>query len=311
MTAMNVGFHFVPRNGELFLFHREYGFATPPDYCQSDYARIVVRKSTNRGETWSDPIVVASPGPEGAPDECALTDGAGYYDEETSTWHYLSQCLDRDGPWNLCHYYLVGIDDPTTYEGAWLVNEANPVVKGGDLWSQICNGDNKHCPPDTHDEGTPEIVKKDDQGYYFVTFHGCNKDATVSARGVAKTMDFVTWETSGDDLPNDAIFGQIDCNTWNIGWVDGTCVGGGEGSILYGPDGYMYQLIEAPDISLSCKGEGQNWVLGLTRSNVFSPAGTWEGMNPVPTMVPPTVQGCYIQYHRIFTDGKSTFLEYW
>ena len=124
------------------------------------------------------------------------------------------------------------------------------MVVGGELWSQICSGEGKHCPPDTHDEGTPEIVRKDGADFY-VTFHGCNSDATISARGVAKTKDFKVWEVSGNGLPNDAIFGQVDCNKWNIEWAEGTCVGGGEGSILVGPDGYMYQLIEAPDISLS------------------------------------------------------------
>ncbi len=40
-------------------------------------------------------------------------------------------------------------------------NAANPVVKGGQLWSQICSGKNKHCSPnDTVDEGTPDIVMK-------------------------------------------------------------------------------------------------------------------------------------------------------
>ena len=198
-----------------------------------------------------------------------------------------------------------------TYLGLWNINDANPVVVGGDLWSKICSGKGKHCPEDTHDEGTPEIVGKNDEGYFYVTFHGCNKDATISARGVAKTIDFKNWIVDDADLPNDAIFGQVDCNKWDVEWADGTCVGGGEGSILLGPDGYMYQLIEAPDISLGCKGEGQNWVLGLTRSKGFTPADTWEMMNPVPTMVPPVVQGCYIQYHRLFTDGKATYLEYW
>ena len=226
------------------------------------------------------------------------------------TWHYLTQCLSSTGSWSMCHYSMQG-EDPLTYGTLWDKNPSNPVVVGGQLWGEICKGPNKNCPANMHDEGTPEIVKTDSDGYYYVTFHGCEDTATISARGVAKTRDFVNWETKGDNLPNDAIFGQVDCNAWDIDWAEGTCVGGGEGSIIVGTDGYMYQLIEAPDISLSCKGEGQNWVLGMSRSKSFSPAGTWERMEPVPTIIPVVVQGCYIQYHRIFTDNVSTYLEYW
>jgi hypothetical protein len=38
--------------------------------------------------------------------------------------------------------------------------------------SAICSGAEKHCQPSMHDEGTPEIISKDDEGYYYVTFHG-------------------------------------------------------------------------------------------------------------------------------------------
>jgi hypothetical protein len=58
--AANVGFHFVPRivNGvdTWFLFHREYFFSPQPSYCQYDFARIVVRNSTDQGRTWSDKV---------------------------------------------------------------------------------------------------------------------------------------------------------------------------------------------------------------------------------------------------------------
>jgi hypothetical protein len=40
-------------------------------------------------------------------------------------------------------------------------------------YSQICAGAGKHCDPATmHDEGTPEIVSKDANGFFYVTFHG-------------------------------------------------------------------------------------------------------------------------------------------
>ena len=203
--------------------------------------------------------------------------------------------------------------DPTIGSPSWVENMNNPVVKSGQLWSEICSPPS-HCSPLTIEEGTPDIVKKDTDGYFWVTFHGCVPNATSSSRGVAKTKDFVKWETYGDGLPNDAIFTKNDCNNWNVSWSNGTCVGGGEGSITIGNDGYMYELIEAPDISLGCKGKGQNWVLGLLRSKTFSATGTWENFKYAKPLVVPIIKiGCYIQYHRIFYDRfrDHTYLEFW
>jgi hypothetical protein len=81
---------------------------------------------------------------------------------------------------------------------------------------------------------------------------------------------------------------KTDCDQWttarlpgggHFAWDSGGCVGGGEGSILISrKDEYMYQLIEAPDLSLACEtapGKQQNWVLGLSRSRVWAPSGEW------------------------------------
>ena len=196
MAAMNVGFHFVTRPGVWYLFHREYNFAPPPKACKEPVdglSRIVIRNSTNRGQSWSDPQVVATPS---APaDACALTDGSGYFDADTHTWHYLSQCIGLpNAGWDLCHYTLQA-DHPMSGDASWKPNPHNPVVRSGQLWSRICAGRGKHCSPTTGQEGTPEVVRKDAQGYYYVTFHGY--DGKTSARGVAKTKDFVSWETQG------------------------------------------------------------------------------------------------------------------
>jgi hypothetical protein len=114
--------------------------------------------------------------------------------------------------------------------------------------SQICAGTGKHCPTNMGSEGTPEIVLKDPFGYYFVTFHGCAAlhcivscchvspsfpwvkvgfhrwNGQVSARGVAKSLDFVNWVVDDGltSLPADAIFTSIDCNPWNISWAQGS-----------------------------------------------------------------------------------------
>ena len=199
--------------------------------------------------------------------------------------------------------------------GEWVYNKANPVVTGGQLWSQICDGTGKHCTKGFHDEGTPEIVCKD-AGFFFVTFHGCPDGARTSARGVAKTRDFVHWEVDGADLPGDAIFSSVDCAGWNVSWANGTCVGGGEASIIDNrhDDGYLYQLIESPDISLACLGAEQNWVLGLLRSHSFARSGEWEQLparNPL--VVPAVKHGCYLQYGRLFVDASrgASYMEVW
>jgi hypothetical protein len=184
------------------------------------------------------------------------------------------------------------------------------------FWSRslICNGTGKHCMPTMGQEGTPQIVSKDAAGYYYVTFHGWDPAHNASARGVAKTRDWVNWLTAGESLPNDAIFTKLDCNAWNISWAPGGCIGGGEGTILPSGD-YYYQLIEAPDVSLSCimTPGVQNWVLGLSRAPAasFMPTGTWQPFSVVPTIVPIIKEGCYLIYHRLFQDEAGVYLSYW
>lgn len=75
---------------------------------------------------------------------------------------------------------------------------------------------------------------------FYVTFHGYDYASRRAARGVATTPDFVTWFTSGGDLPGDAIFSPDDCNKWNMPWAKGGCIGPGEASIVRAPSGYMY-----------------------------------------------------------------------
>ncbi len=45
-----------------------------------------------------------------------------------------------------------------------------------------------HCKVGMVDEGTPEIVEKDSEGFFFVTFHGWDAALDKSARGIAKTL---------------------------------------------------------------------------------------------------------------------------
>ena len=135
-----------------------------------------------------------------------------------------------------------------------------------------------------------------------------------SARGVAKTADWTNWVTSdgGLTLPGDAIFSSTDCNPWKVpgGWAPGGCVGGGEGTMLRSGD-LLYHLIEAPDVTLGCLTQ-QNWVLGLLRWPTLARAsGGWQQFVVEPTVVPVVKEGCYIQYHRLFTHDGTVMLEYW
>ena len=312
--AMNVGFFFVADASPdaWYLFHRQYDFEPAPTYCKADYARIVVRNSTDGGLTWSNATVIASPIPN-TPGECALVDGAAHFDASTSQWVYLSQCLARDEIWRMCLFTGNG-SDPAVI--AWAPSPSNPVVAAGALWSRVCAGAGKHCSPTMADEGTPDVVLRDSAGRYVVTFHGWDPSHVKSARGAARTSDFVHWDVTGAGLPGDAMFSSIDCDAWDVPWIGGRCVGGGEGSILLSGD-WMYELIEAPDVTLGCvPAPGlQHWPLGLLRAprGVFLPTGQWQRFAVSPTVVAaePTV-GCYIQYHRLFSDAAGgVHLAYW
>jgi hypothetical protein len=273
-----------------------------------------VRTSNDRGVTWSDGTVIASPQP-GTPFECALVDGAAFYDagnggSRPARWLYLSQCLDRTRTWAMCLFTRDG-SDPV---GPFTPAPHQPTVAGGQLWSQICSGADKHCQPSMAEEGTPDIVGVDDAGFYYVTFHGWDPAHNAAARGAAKTADWTNWLVAGAGLPGDALFTSLDCDQWDIAWAAGGCVGGGEGSILVSGD-WMYQLIEAPDLTLGClttPGQ-QNWVLGLLRAPALLPTGAWQQFAVSPLVVPAVKQGCYIQYHRIFVDPGTgaLHLSYW
>jgi len=243
-------------------------------------------------------------------------DGSPFFDPETQTWHYLSQSIGKASGWSLSHFWMNGSSSSPT-DGEWVPNPNNPVVLGGALFASICNGSGKHCLPGMVDEGTPDIVMKQN-GSFYVTFHGYDYGRNLSARGIAKTMDFVTWVTHDEELPGDVIFSSIDCNNWKINWAENSCVGGGAGWVLKSGD-YFYQLIEAPDISLLCLGPRQNWVFGLLRSPVlWAVSGTWEqfgaeltqsGLNPI--IVPALQWGCALQYDQIFQSEDSIYLSYW
>jgi hypothetical protein len=282
-------------NGKWYLFNRQV-IRHKSNYCPQRGLQVIVRESSDRGRTWSNPATVAAaPGPQGTPDACGIVDGSSYYDYTTNTWHMLAQCLathNVDG-WQMCHYVR---RDPSPM--GRFAADAEPAVRGGKLWSRICNHSRGICDArNTHDEGTPDIVYKK-KGYFYVTFHGFNPATKQGFRGVAKTADFHHWIVAGPDLPDAPIFAPPECRAWNPG-----CIGGGEASTLIAGK-YQYMMIETPNISLACT-PGQNWPIALLRApkNIFPPWSSprWQRFHANPllqTAWPSPRSKCALQYPR-------------
>ncbi len=311
-THVDAGTRVVVVNSTWFLFGRWDQGATKS--CPQGEISINVRASTDKGESWSEPHLIAKP------DEtkvCIYADGSAIFDETTETWHYLVQVLDVGGTggWMGAHFSL---KDRSPF-GDWVADRQNPVIKSGSLFKQICAGPSKHCLVGMIDEGTFHIVEKVG-AYFYVTFHGYDYKRRLAARGVARTTDFQHWHTTGGDLPGDVIFAAADCQPWNVSWTGG-CIGSGEASILRAPSGYMYQVIEAADLQLGCDltlGE-QWWPLGIVRSKTWRASPGWEQM---PVESTPFVGGaagnephvgCSIQYNSLHLDPLSgiTHFAYW
>ncbi|MDD4976197.1 MAG: hypothetical protein PHY93_17705 [Bacteriovorax sp.] len=298
----------VAIDGIWYAFNRQYlPVANTPVSCRPIIGQTlqeVVRKSTDQGKTWSEPVLIASPTGSG----CAVVDGGAFYDSETAIWHYLAQCIGTTGGWNLCHYTRTG----SSPMGMFQPNTSNPVVVGGALWSPICSGGGKSCPATTVDEGTPQIIAKKN-GYFYVTFHGFDyAGMKLGARGIARTTNFVTWETSGAGLPNDAMLTSQDCNSWDANWGAGGCIGFGAARNLRS-NGYEYILGEASDKTLLCT-LGQVWVFGLVRSPAIAASGNWENYSKNPYIINllqnDSPFGCGLQYMNLFRDRGEIYLSF-
>lgn len=313
LPDVDAGTRVLELNGTWFLFGRHDTGATKK--CPSGEISINVRASSDAGAHWGAPHLIAKP------DEikyCIYADGSAFFDTASQTWHYLVQVLDVGGKggWQGAHFSLQG---PSPF-GKWVADAANPVITSGSLWKQICAGGGKHCEVGMVDEGTFDIVEKAGADF-IVTFHGYDYQRRKAARGVARTADFVTWEVTGGaaGLPGDAIFAATDCEHWNVSWAPGGCIGSGEASILRSKGGYMYQVIEAADVALTCdlnRGE-QWWPLGLVRSKTWKASPGWEQMKQTPFVGGPDGGephvGCSIQYNSLHQDMSTgkTYFEYW
>jgi hypothetical protein len=309
LPNFSVGTQVFPVGPIWYLFNRQ--FSPPTNYCTQGVYSIYVRASNNQGVSWSAPYPVAVPNQ--ASGVCQYVDGSPFYDNATATWHYLSQQLDAGGKggWSLAHFYLPHVSPV----GQWITDPNNPVVKGGQLWSSICAGPNKHCKVGTIDEGTPQIVEKRSDGNFVITFHGYDYQANRGVRGVALTKDFLNWMTIGDGLPGDAIYSRDDCMTWKMSWAPGGCIGSGAASVLVSnKTGYLYMMIEAADVSLVCllQPNQQWWPFGLVRSTSWAASPQWQNINPAnPFLLGPHV-GCTLQYNAFWRDQFGyTYWAFW
>jgi len=281
----NVSMDMVVANGTWYLFYRQIPLPPLAAYCTQGYLRYVVRSSTDKGRTWSAPVPVVSPVPNG-PNECTSADGGAYYDQSAGTWHLLFQCSARVYGWMGCHASVAAPDPMRPFT----LNPGNPVITGGSIWRQIMPGTN------IFDEGTFEIVEKAGE-YFYVTFHGY--DGTNGYRGVVKTRDFKVYEP----INNGPIFDRTDCASWNFNGETGGCVGGGAATTLKDSDGFYYKIIEASDRNLACT-SGQNWTFGLMRSRDIA-AHRWESLPRNPIVTDPMLRGCGIQYPNLFKDANG------
>lgn len=272
----------IARNGKWYAFNRNF---------PNGKLEVVVRESTDKGKTWSEAFVVAKPTPGTGYSE-HITDGSAYYDEDTGRWHFITQCMGSDKKWKMCHFYR----DSESPLGEFTSNSKNPVVQPRQLWSMICNGFN--CPKGIYDEGTPEIHFKQD-GYFWVSFHGYL--SPNGYRGLVKTKDFVKYELTGNAL----LSTKKECSGWMN--KNDSCIGVGHTSTFYS-QGYFYTFVEAASKSLACT-KDQEWVVGLMRRPSLN-SGTWEQykQNPIIKNFTRSIEGCQIQYHKIFYDQGKIYV---
>lgn len=254
--------------------------------------RIVLYESNDQGATWNNRTVVVEP-TINTPWACEALDGTPFFDQDTTTWDYVFQCLTTDGVWNICKASRASADPI----GPWTVYPS-AVIRSGEIFSEM-------GLPSYYDEGTPQIIQKVGP-HFYMTFHGFNGQNGV--RAVAWSDDLIHW------LPtiSSPTFTSADCADWNVPWTGG-CIGGGWADThIIG--NYYYVLIEAADKNLLCGVQNQQWVFGLLRTtNITTPA--WQELPHGPGIIynsaqQPDLFVCGDSYAQLFVSGNDTYLTY-
>ncbi len=344
----------VGKDGVWYLFHRHvynaldtasmnalWGANTEEERKKCSFSGSIIgtdiRKSTDKGVTWSEPRPVVWPA-KGSPWECMGGDGGAHYDAASNKWHYLFQCAALNtertglGKWNGCLVTFNGVDPVVGPNTLWDVAPTPIAVQSGTILNKLCAIAGSACArlrpilPEVlkpiYDEGTFDIVEKklvDGVWWWYVTMHGF--DNVLGYRGLVKTADFVNWKIGSEaaDLPNDFIGSAYTAGDWNEtwqGWTDGAGgqlltepwnIGTGAARILK-EGSYYYEVIEASDKNLVCV-PGQNWDIGMLRTNNLANA-TWEQLpagNPIfkSSVLAPGLP-CGLSYANIFRDSEGT-----
>lgn len=253
------------------------------------------RKSGDKGQTWSEPVIVIAPSPN-TPWSKVVTDGDFYYDAAANKWRCLIQSLsDNSKVWTCSYFERAGADPMGLFTPP--SGFTNPAIDNTEIWSRIpvkAAGKNR-----VYDEGTTQIVLQSGDEFY-VTFHGAADfgKSVHGFRGIAKTTDFQNY------IPLGCIMDEDDTNKWNVAWQGGSI---GVGAATYLQEGnYWYTLIEGADKSLGGT-DGQNWTFGLLRSTSLT-SPKWENWsnNPVRQFAPHKLNLEW-QYACLVKDGGVTY----
>lgn len=286
--------------------------------------RTVVRKSVDQWRTWSEPVLIDPPtGPTDG--MCNGTDGSMYFDLETGIWHFITQCIPKEGGWWLCHYTR----DNISPMGLFTPNPQNPVVRSGELFQKLCAEMGEKCPdlikPNPNNDGdpaknrlgmieewTPHITEKYD-GYFYVTYHGAHYQTPAPthiiwwARAVARTKDFINWEVTWrvwSKLPNDIMLSRRDCGLWMPN-------GEGGAGVQIRSGGFNYALTECPDRTIAII-PNQEWPYWLSRHPTYGKTGTWGTYphNPFVISSDPltTTKAARLQYGKLFRDRWTIYM---
>lgn len=314
------GIHIEVVGNDWYLFTRTQPYPGWPKWGTE------VRRSTDKGLNWGNPVEIIGP-QDGTPWEYVASDGQPFFDG--SRWHYVFQCKNTapdQGEWKGCYARSKG-DDPM---GEWEIT-GSPIITPNSLWGPICDSKNDHCNKQVsgdkvYDEGTFGTFLKD--GIFWISFHGHAGSSSKSFRGLVNVPkeNIATpapsgWNVGTNGAPTDAILDYLDAKSWREDWGS-SLIGPGHGSIL--EDGGYYYIF--PEMVNNDLGggliSGQKWDVGLLRTTNLASTkweqlkdSTGEYQNPVLySTYPPsktkgqTTQTLTIQYPRLFKDGTDIYM---